>query len=139
MPTHADFYLVDMTHEVEIDVPIEFIGDTEAGKESGGILLKILHELKIKALPKDLPHKIIIDVSSLQNSKDSILIKDIKAPVGVTIINDSGDQIAIIEEVRAAEAEEVVSAEADTTAEAIQNIEVVKDKKNAEDESEEKK
>ena len=132
-PTHVDFYLVDMTHEVEVEVPIEFIGDDKAGKESGGILLKILHELKIKSLPKDLPHTIVVDVSLLQNPKDAIFIKDIKAPVGVTIINDSGDQVAVIEEVRAAEIEEVVSTEAGTTAEAIQNIEVVKEKKVADD------
>lgn len=138
MPTHVDFYLVDMTHEVEVDVPIEFVGDAEAGKESGGILLKVLHELKIKALPKNLPHTIVVDVATLQNPKDSILIKNIKAPSGVVIMNDGGDLVAVIEEVRAAEVEEVVSAEAGAAAaDAIKNIEVVaKEKKVSDEEAE---
>ena len=136
-PTHVDFYLVDMTHEVEVDVPIEFIGDEEAGKASGGILLKILHELKIKALPQNLPHTIVVDVSTLQNPKDSILVKDIKTTPGVVIINDVGDLVAIIEEARASEAEEVISTDvAGISAEAIKNIEVVKEKKISKEDAE---
>ena len=137
LPTHVDFYLVDMTHEVEVDVPIEFVGEEAAGKEGGGILVKVLHELKVKALPDKLPHSIVVDVSSLQNPKDSIDVKGIKVPVGVIVLNDSEDMVAMIEEVRA-QAEEVVE-EPTSAADAIKNIEVVKEKKPQEEEESEEK
>lgn len=137
LPIHVDFYLVDMAHEVEVDVPIEFIGEEAAGKEGGGILVKILHELKVRALPDKLPHSIIVDVAVLKNPKDFVDVKSIKIPAGVTILNNVEDMVAMIEEVRV-QAEEPAE-EATSAADAIKNIEVVKEKKPQEEaETEEK-
>ena len=48
-PRHADFYVFEKGHKVEIDVPLEFVGVSPAVKDLGGSLMKILHELKIEA------------------------------------------------------------------------------------------
>lgn len=85
-PRHADFYVFEKGHKVEISVPIEFEGVSPAVKELGGVLVKVLHELKIKADPANLPHQIIVDVSSLAQFGDSLMAKDIKLPSGVELV-----------------------------------------------------
>ena len=70
-PIHVDFYAVDMTKKIHVDVALEFIGESEAVK-SGGVLVKVFHSLKVEALPKDLPHTISVDISALKSLEDSI-------------------------------------------------------------------
>jgi hypothetical protein len=43
-------------------------------------------------MPKELPHEIIVDVSSLETFDSQITINDIRVPAGVTIL-DSGDEV----------------------------------------------
>src|SRR3989344_5193292 len=102
-PLHADFYVIEKGKKVEVDVPLEFIGESQ-GVKSGGILIKVLHELPISALPKDLPHNIPVDISLLENIGDSISVGDLKLPEGVT--TESGPEEVVISV--AAPKEEVV-------------------------------
>lgn len=88
-PRHADFYVFEKGHKVEISVPIEFEGVSLAVKELGGVLVKVLHELKIKADPSNLPHQIVVDVSPLTQFGDHIMAKDIKLPAGVILMENS--------------------------------------------------
>jgi large subunit ribosomal protein L25 len=81
---HVDFYQPNLKEEVETEVPLELFGDAPALK-LGGTLIANMKELGIKALPKDLPSKIRIDVSSLNTFEDVIMAKDIALPAGVKI------------------------------------------------------
>src|SRR3989344_4655432 len=76
IPRHADFYVFEKGRKVIVELPIEFIGVSPAVKDLGGMLVKVLHEIKIEAMPKDLPHNINIDISSLVNFGDQILAKN---------------------------------------------------------------
>ena len=96
MVMHADFYVVDMNKEIEVAVPIEFTGVSEAVK-LGGVLVKVMHELEIKSMPNNLPHEITVDISALVNLHDQIHVKDLKIPAGVEVLNDADDVICIAE------------------------------------------
>src|SRR3990167_5260211 len=74
-PRHADFYVFEKGYKVEVDIPIEFVGVSPAIKDLGGNLTKVLHELRIEAIPKNLPHKIEADISILVQFEDQILAK----------------------------------------------------------------
>ncbi|OGF62093.1 hypothetical protein A2926_03365 [Candidatus Giovannonibacteria bacterium RIFCSPLOWO2_01_FULL_44_40] len=128
-PIHVDFYAVDMTKKIHVDVALEFIGESEAVK-TGGILVKVLHSLKVEALPKDLPHSMAVDISALKNIGDAILIKDINIPANVVVLDNPEETIALVEEPR--KAEEVKAAEAE--APSLESIEVVSKKPKAEGE-----
>lgn len=93
---HADFYVVDMNKEIEVAIPIEFTGVSEAVKR-GGVLVKVMHELEIKSMPANLPHEITVDISSLVNLHDQIHVKDLIMPKGVLVLNDGDDVICIAE------------------------------------------
>lgn len=96
MVVHADFYVVDMNKEIEVSVPLEFTGVSEAVKR-GGVLVKVMHELSIRSMPNNLPHEINVDISALVNLHDQIHVKDLKIPVGVEVLNDTDDVICIAE------------------------------------------
>lgn len=89
---HVDFYQVNMTEEIEADVPLEFVGESPAVKEQSGILVRSLDEISIKCLPKDLPHSIRVDISSLKTFDDQIKVSDLPLPAGVKL-DEAGDTV----------------------------------------------
>ncbi len=95
-PIHADFLIIDAKKEVTVSVPLEFTGVAPASKGGIGVLVKVLHELEISALPKDLPQEITVDLSSLVDLDSVILVKDIKTPNGVTINTKMEEVVASI-------------------------------------------
>lgn len=98
LPIHADFYIVSQDKELEVAVPLVFEGVAPAVKDFGGSLVKVLHELEIRALPKNLPHDIKVDISSLKTLDDQILIKDLKLPAGVESRLEADEVVAAITE-----------------------------------------
>lgn len=99
-PRHADFYVIEKGKKVEVDVPLEFVGVAPAVKDLGGILVKVVRELKIEAAPRDLPHQISVDISSLKELADVIHAKDIALPTGVELKIDPEDVVASIAEAK---------------------------------------
>ena len=109
-PRHADFYVFEKGHKVEVSLPIEIAGIAPAVKDLGGIMVQVLHELKVEAQPKDLPHNITIDVSGLANFGDQILAKDIVLPNGVELKVNPEEVIATVSAPREEKEEEVAPA-----------------------------
>jgi large subunit ribosomal protein L25 len=103
-PRHADFYAIEKGAKVEVAVPLEYIGESDAVK-AGANLVKVMHELEIEASPADLPHQIEVDISRLAAVGDQIHVKDLKIPAGVTVKAEEDQVVALIQEV-AVEAEE---------------------------------
>lgn len=106
-PIHVDFLAIDMKKKIRVHVPLEFEGISNAVKSGIGNLVKVLHEFEIEALPADLPHNLVVDISKLETLNDQIFVSDVKLPAGVTVINHLTEVVAsIIEQVE--EKEEVV-------------------------------
>ena len=105
-PIHIDFLAVDMNKPVEVQVPLEFTGVSQAEKDGLGSLMKVLHEVEIKALPKDLPHSIIVDISSLVTLSDQIHVRDLVVAKEITIITDGDEVVALVAPAKAENAEE---------------------------------
>ena len=93
---HIDFYQVNMKEEIETDVPLEFVGESEAVKALSGILVRSLEAVKIKCLPSNLPHALEVDLSKLATFDDAIKIADIKLPQGVVMLDDVETVIATV-------------------------------------------
>ncbi|MDO8590207.1 MAG: 50S ribosomal protein L25 [bacterium] len=108
VPRHADFYVFEKGHKVEVELPLEFIGVSPAVKDLGGMLVKVLYKLKIEAMPKDLPHSINIDISPLANFGDQILAKDIILSSGVELKENPEEVVALVSAPREEKEEEVL-------------------------------
>lgn len=116
-PIHADFYAVRMDRPIEAKVPLSFFGDSPAVENEGGILVKVIHEIEVKALPKDLPHEIRVDLARLAKISDKIHATDISLPAGVTLRIPSGEVVALVEPPRSeAELEALAKTEAEPPA-----------------------
>lgn len=113
---HIDFFKVTMTEAISTNVPVEIEG-TPIGVKQGGILEIIEREIEVECLPADLPEKISINVTNLAIGQ-SIHVKDIAAPKGVTILSTPDTVVVAVlaphkaaEEVAQPVAEEVQPAE----------------------------
>lgn len=129
-PVHIDFLAIDMNKSIEVNIPIEFTGIAVAEKNGLGVLVKVIHEIEVEALPKDLPHNVIVDVSVLSVLDSQIHISDIKLPKGVTMKTSMDEVVALIAPIKE-EKEEATSVD-------LSSIEVEKKGKKEEDITEEK-
>lgn len=78
---HADFYEVDLTAKIQVQVPLHFVGKA-VGIARGGILQPIVREIEVECLPLDIPEFFNVDVTALDIG-DSVHIEDLQMPEGV--------------------------------------------------------
>ena len=91
---HADFYVVDLSKPLQVEVGVRLIGQP-MGAERGGILQEVRREVLVLALPQDLPQFIEVDVSGL-NLGESLKVRDLPVPPGVEILTDASYTIAAV-------------------------------------------
>jgi large subunit ribosomal protein L25 len=91
---HIDFYQVNMKEAIVAKIPLEFIGDAPAVREQGATVNKSMLELEVEALPNDLPHRLTVDISTLDEMNKSIYVRDIVVPAGVKILVDPETAVA---------------------------------------------
>ena len=91
---HADLYLVRMTDELTVDVPLVAIGKSEAIETLGGTLLHVTENIRIKALPDHLPQSITYDLTPLETFEDAIHVRDLDIPGDVTLLTDLDEIVA---------------------------------------------
>jgi len=111
--SHVDFYQVNMKEKVHAEVTFNFIGESKAVKELGGIFTNELDSVEIECMPSDLIDHIDIDISVLETFEEVIRVSDLKVPDSLRITNDPSNVVAtviaprIIEEEAPVEAAEV--------------------------------
>ena len=98
---HIDFYQTSEDKPVVMDVPVRVTGHA-AGVQAGGKLAIITRKLKVKALPKDMPDEVVVDVTSLGVGK-AIKVQDIHVE-GVELMNAKSVVVAQVKLTRAARA-----------------------------------
>ncbi len=106
---HVDFYAVDMTKEIEAKVRIRFTGDAPAIKELAAIFVVAHDRVTVKCLPKDLPHELLADVSSMKEFHDVITVSGIQVPSGVKVKEAADMVIAVVQQPREEEVVEVAA------------------------------
>ena len=111
-PLHVEFLQVDLKEKVKTRVPLAFIGTPPAVSQKIGILLTVLDEVEVEALPTDLPEHIEVDVSGLDAVNQELKIADVKIPSGVTVLSDAGLTVVKIGSVVSKEAEAQAAADA---------------------------
>ena len=102
---HVDLFVVRMTEELTVDVPLTATGESTAVSLHGGTLLHTIESVRVRALPDHLPQSIEYSIASLTDFDMTIHVRDLVVPVDVTLLTD-GDEI--IARVQAPRVEEVV-------------------------------
>ncbi len=112
---HADLYEVDLTKTIQVSVPIHVVGTPVGVAMSGGILDTALREIDIECLPRAIPSAIEVDVSALDVG-ESIHVRDIQVPEGITVLSD--EDLSVVSVVLPSAEEAPVAAEAPAEGEA---------------------
>lgn len=124
---HADFYEVAMDQTLEVDVPLEIVGEAYGVKTEGGLIDIVHREIHIECLPADIPEHIVVDVTEMKIG-DLVRIKDLKVSDKIKILDDPETVVVAVEHPR----EEELPVVAAPGAEAEMEPEVIKKGKAAE-------
>ncbi|WP_047980719.1 50S ribosomal protein L25/general stress protein Ctc [Ornithinibacillus contaminans] len=87
---HADFYMVNMTEEMDASVPVRIVGEPE-----NGVVQQPLYEVQVRAVPTDIPTEISIDISS-HSIGDIIAVKDLPSAKTYQVTDDPDTVIASV-------------------------------------------
>ncbi|MDQ3128172.1 MAG: 50S ribosomal protein L25 [Chloroflexota bacterium] len=115
-PLHVDLFLVRMTEELTVDVPLVPIGTSNAIENLNGTLMHQLESVRIRALPDHLPQSIEYSIESLVDFDATVKVSDLTIPSDVTLLTDPEEVVAKVlasrlqAEEAALEAEEAVAA-----------------------------
>src|SRR3989344_7505739 len=124
----VDLYQVNLTEKITTNVPLEFVGESNAVVELGGVLIRALDEIEVEALPMNIPHSIQVDISVLDDFTKSIIVSDLKIEGDFEIKTDPDAGVASVAEPRVEEVEPVKEM-------SVEDIEVeAKGKKDSEEE-----
>jgi len=111
-PLHVDLYVVRMTEELTVDVPLVSEGKSEAVETLGGTLLHMIEHVRVRALPDHLPQAIHYSIESLGTFDDAIHVRDLEIPSDATLLNAAPDDVVAKVLPPRVEEEPVVAAEA---------------------------
>ncbi|RMH57621.1 MAG: 50S ribosomal protein L25 [Candidatus Hydrogenedentota bacterium] len=102
---HVDLLRVEMTEKLDTTLPVLLEGESPAVK-LGGILMHMNEEIEVRALPKDLPDAIRLDLGRLEKIGDAIHVSDLEIPDGVEVITPGRITIVTVQAPSVAEKEE---------------------------------
>ena len=93
---HMDFQRISATSEIRMHVPLHFVNEEGCpGRKAGGIVTRLLVEVEVGCLPKDLPEYIEVDMSALDVG-DAVHLSELVLPEGVHVMalahNPDNDQ-----------------------------------------------
>ncbi len=127
--SHIDLREVRLDQPITATVVIQLVGES-VGVKSGGMLALVTREIRVEALPTDIPEHIEVDISPLEVG-DVLRLEDVPAIEALTFLDDPQETViatvsvprgyAELEEAEAAaaEAEAAEAAEAEEGAEAV--------------------
>jgi large subunit ribosomal protein L25 len=132
-PLHVDLFLVRMTEELTVDVPLVPIGTSSAVENLNGTLMHQLDAVRIKALPDHLPQSIEYSIESLVDFDTVIKVSDLTIPGDVTLLTDSDEVVAKVLASRLqAEAAELAAETAEAVSETAEAAEAAEGEGEAE-------
>ncbi len=83
--THLDFMRVSSTQEIHMNIPLRFVNEEACpGRKAGGVISRILVDVEVVCLPKDLPEHVDVFLGTLEIG-DSVLLSDLAMPEGVQL------------------------------------------------------
>jgi large subunit ribosomal protein L25 len=118
---HVDLFLVRMTEEMTVDVPLGATGESPAVNLQGGTLLHPIETVRVRALPDHLPQVLEYSIEGLVDFDATVHVRDLIVPPDVTLLTDGDEIIAKVQAPRVEEAPVVAEvAEGEEPAEAAE-------------------
>jgi large subunit ribosomal protein L25 len=91
---HFDLQEVRLDQPIQTSVVVELIGES-VGAKAGGVLSQVAREIRVEALPLEVPERLELDVTSMEIG-DSLRLSDLNVPDGVTLLDDPETVLATV-------------------------------------------
>ena len=91
---HFDLQEVRLDQPIQTSVVVELVGES-AGTKAGGVLSQVSREIRVEALPLDVPERIELDVSAMEIG-DTFRLADLPAREGVTYLDAEETVLATV-------------------------------------------
>ena len=130
---HIDFYRVAMDRLIRADIPLVFVGESPMVTSKEAIVVTFLSNVEVEALPAELPPSIQVDISSLVEIGQHILVSDLVTDGSVRVTADESELIARLDHPHVIEEEEEEIEEEEGE---VGEVEVIRER-HEEDESDE--
>ncbi|HXK52378.1 50S ribosomal protein L25 [Candidatus Nomurabacteria bacterium] len=130
---HVDFHKVNLKEKISATIPVEIVGEEKNPlvKNGQGLVLVLLNEIDVEALPTDLPNNFTVDVSGLVEIDQGITVKELNYDRSKVEIKDYEDEDLVVK-IGYAVQEEIVE---ETEEDALSKIEATEE--TAKDETDE--
>lgn len=115
-PLHVDFLQVDLKEKVTTKVPVHLVGEAQAVKDKIGVLLTLLSEVEVEALPADLPEKIEVKIDGLSAINQTVKVSDLKVSDKVKILSSAELDVVKVAPLVSKEAEKMAKEEQEAAA-----------------------
>jgi large subunit ribosomal protein L25 len=103
---HIDFMEVDMAVTIRSEAELVTVGESPVVETEEGMIAQAMYSVEIECLPDALISRIEVDISRIVTPGDSIHIRDLDVPDGVTLLADADATVARFQSIRAALEEE---------------------------------
>ena len=113
---HVDFQELVAGETVTVKVPLVLVGTADGVRNGGGVLDQVLYSLEITCDPASMPNHIDVDVSGV-GVGESLHVRDLSLPAGITVLDDPDAGVLTIQLSRAAIEDAATPPAADTSAE----------------------
>ncbi len=134
LPTHASFHKVNLTEKIKANIPVKIMGEelSPVVKSGEGLVLVLLNEIEVEALPSDLPQSFDVNVSHLEAVGQSVLVSELKYDRSkIEILGITPDDMVV--KIDYAEMQEEPEEVAVSEAELIEGMEVTGEKPEGEE------
>lgn len=108
---HVGFFQIEVTHKVRAEIPLIFLGEAPAAKSPRAMVIQNLTSLQVEGLPTDLPRRIEVDLSLLEEMNQAIHVREIPMDDRLEVLTDPDQVVVHVIETRAPVEEEEVKEE----------------------------
>jgi large subunit ribosomal protein L25 len=91
---HFDLQEVRLDQAIQTEVVVEIVGES-AGTKAGGVLSQVTREIRVEALPLEVPDGIELDVSAMEIG-DTLRLSDLPPREGVVFLDDPETVLATV-------------------------------------------
>ncbi len=91
---HVDFERVSLTERTHAEVPLHFTGSAPALKV-GGVLVHAMEHVRVEALPQDIPHRVDVDLTKLEDIDDALYVRDLIVDTTTVRLLDRSDALVV--------------------------------------------
>lgn len=98
---HVGFFQIEVTHKVRAEIPLIFLGEAPAAKSPRAMVIQNLTSLQVEGLPTDLPRRIEVDLSLLEEMNQAIHVREIPMDDRLEVLTDPDEVVVHVVETRA--------------------------------------